>query len=99
MNARLKRLIERLLPHGTDLFKDVAKVVSPTTFKTVLDVGSHRGQSILEYLNAFPQAQIHGFEPSEGLFLALDGKFRSEHRVQLHQTAVSDSNGEAVFYL
>jgi len=108
MKTQLKQLIERLsgcriyrdtLPHGTDLFKDMAGVLPPASFRTVIDVGSNRGQSIIEYLIAFPRAQIHGFEPGEELCLALKNKFRSESRVQLHQEAVSNYDGEAVLYL
>ncbi len=108
MKSKLKQWIERLsgcriyrdtLPHGTDLFKDMARVVPPETCRIVFDIGSHRGQSIVDYLSAFPHAQIHGFEPSNESFQALEDMFRLEPRVQVHRTAISNNDGEAVLYL
>jgi FkbM family methyltransferase len=104
----LKQLIERLsgcriyrdtLPHGTDLYKDIKKVRDPLVFRTVFDIGSNRGQSVSEYLKAFPKANIFGFEPSIESMENLRGLYSSEERVRLYQTAVSDADGEALLYL
>ena len=41
-------------------------------FKLVLDVGSHKGESINGYLNMFKNCSIIGFEPQKDCFFFLN---------------------------
>lgn len=68
--------------------------------KTIFDVGSHTGESTLEYLENFPKARVFGFEPDLTNFnaaVAATEKYRS--RCSLHPIALADSNGQAEFHV
>jgi hypothetical protein len=49
-------------PRGTDLFRDLRRY-SGIDFRTVFDVGAHKGESALSYLRNMPNARIYSFEP------------------------------------
>nr|WP_272507833.1 FkbM family methyltransferase [Salinibacter ruber] len=65
----------------------------------IFDVGAHRGQTASAYLDVFSDPRIHSFEAFPDAYRALQERYEGDERVECIQTAVSDSLGEATFYL
>jgi FkbM family methyltransferase len=57
------RVYRSTLPHGVDCFVDIEKRFGRQGIKVIFDVGANIGQSAVEYLQQFPQAEIYCFEP------------------------------------
>lgn len=101
---RLKTLIEsvlgirffRTLPHGVDFRSDLTR--RGFTPKTVIDVGANEGQAALYVLEAFPEAEIHCFEPVQATFERLQRRVRSRS-CRCVQKAVGRTVGEANIYV
>jgi FkbM family methyltransferase len=64
--------------------------------KTVVDVGSNVGQFAVAAMRAFPDAQIHCFEPLPSCFATLEGRLGQHDRVSLHNVAVADKDSVAM---
>ena len=69
-----------------------ASVAAPV----ILDVGGHKGESILFLRNLFPAATIHSFEPDPNSFQQLNS-FNDEHTF-CHNLALSDMEGTVDFF-
>ena len=59
-------------------------------FKVVIDAGANEGQKATEYLQSFPNAQIHSFEPFEQPYKILAG-IKNE-RLTINKLALGGSN-------
>jgi FkbM family methyltransferase len=64
----------------------------------VIDVGSNKGQSIDFFCKINKGAMVFGFEPNRKLFMKLTGKYRSNPRIRLYNTGISNQCGELVFH-
>jgi trans-aconitate methyltransferase len=53
----------KFLPFGEDMFVDLQRLFDKNEVKVVFDVGANVGQSCIQYLQNFPVAKIHSFEP------------------------------------
>lgn len=73
-------------------FRLRAAGIRPTT---IFDVGANRGQFGLAAMTAFPDAQIHCYEPLPGPFRELARAFRSCPRVHCHPLGLGDRAGGA----
>src|SRR5208283_3610779 len=47
------------------------KVLSAQNFRTIIDVGAHRGKTVEGWLMAFPDAHVHALEPAPSSYAAL----------------------------
>jgi len=66
--------------------------------RTVLEIGAHDGKDTRRLLNAFPQADLHAFEPDPRA--AAKFRQRGEHpRLRFHQTAIGAQDGRATFFV
>jgi FkbM family methyltransferase len=65
---------------------------------TILDVGSHRGESIDRFKRVFPSLSIHGFEPQSDNFQFLTNKYRGDDSVILNNCGVGEEAGELEFH-
>jgi FkbM family methyltransferase len=63
--------------------------------KTIFDVGANRGQFGLAAAAAYPQAEIHCYEPLPRPYKELARAFRSNPRVHCHPLALADRQGTA----
>ena len=61
--------------------------------KTVIELGAHLGQSTQALLQAFPNADIHCFEPNPETRAKLNQRFRAELRVYVYPEIVTDHCG------
>lgn len=106
--AALRRLMERagywsahrsVLPMGVDPVWDMQRLAARHGFtvRRVFDVGAHIGLMSQDFLNGFPEARVHAFEPHPNSFACL-GELKSE-RLSLHRLALSDAPGEGRFFV
>jgi FkbM family methyltransferase len=63
------------------------------SFRTVIDVGAHRGQFALFALQHYPDATLHCFEPLPGAYGRLSDVLPPNGRVHLHHVAASEASG------
>jgi FkbM family methyltransferase len=75
-----------------------ARLFQGREVRTVFDVGSNKGDMLARYTSLFPSATIYGFEPTPGLYRALQQRFVAFKTVILLQKAVSEVNGTSAFY-
>nr|WP_272506793.1 FkbM family methyltransferase [Salinibacter ruber] len=65
----------------------------------IFDVGAHRGQTVSAYLDVFPDAHIHAFEPFPDAYRELRDRYANSDQVECIQAAVADSPREETFHL
>jgi len=65
---------------------------------TILDVGSHRGESIDRFKRVFPGMTIHGFEPQSENFNFLSNKYQGDSSVVLNNCGIGEKAGELEFH-
>jgi FkbM family methyltransferase len=106
---RVKKKIQRLLesrfhlhvdstrPHGRDDCHDIR--ASGLPIRMIFDAGANDGASARKFLDAFPDATIHSFEPVGSTFDALRRNMENEARVHCHRLALGAAEGEATIYL
>ena len=64
----------------------------------IIDVGANKGQSIDFFLNLYPNATIHAFEPNTALYLRLVDKYTDHVKIFLYNLGVSSESGSLRFY-
>jgi FkbM family methyltransferase len=64
--------------------------------KTIFDVGANRGETALKYMNIFPVATIHAFEPFPETCVVFNENHKNHKNVILNQVALSSKVGKAV---
>lgn len=64
----------------------------------LLEIGCADGVDTMEFLDAMPRATIHCFEPDRRCRAAFRERVGRDYRVRLHEVAVSNVDGEALFY-
>src|SRR5688572_7696768 len=106
---RPKKAIQRLLesafhlrvdstrPHGRDDCHDIRQTAA--SIRTIFDVGANDGGSAIKFLEAFPGATIHSFEPVSSTYETLRANAGKHARVQCHRLALGARRGEATIYL
>ncbi len=75
------------------LIKQLLKKDNPI----ILEVGAHKGTDTLGFLKEFPRIKIYSFEPDPPI-IAQHRNLVNDPRSQLYELALSDQDGEAVFY-
>lgn len=66
--------------------------------QTIFDLGANTGITIKKYLNYFPNAKIHAFEPTIEIEDELKNNFSNNKNIILNFKAVSDKNASVIFY-
>lgn len=66
--------------------------------RTIVDLGSHIGVSILRLRAAYPRARIYGFEPDPATFARLAKNVAQLAGVTILPWAICDIDGHAAFY-
>jgi FkbM family methyltransferase len=61
---------------------------------TIVDAGAHVGNSVAAFIEMFPSASIHAFEPVPQNFVRLEKRFRGFNNVHCNETALGEFNGE-----
>lgn len=66
--------------------------------RIILDVGANIGGMTSDYLELFPHAQIHAFEPFREPAARLRERFAGISRVQVHELAIAAASGTRLFH-
>lgn len=94
--------IERLTPAklmARDAYFAQRHLLESRGVKTIVDLGANTGQTALKYLEIFPDADVHSFEPFDTAFEELCRAVRGNSRAHVHKLAVADEIGERRFFL
>src|SRR5258708_19791342 len=86
------RVIHARYKWGLEPFDDLDKLIRPEEVRVVFDVGANEGNTPKLYLEHFPRATVHAFEPVKSTFSRLQEALRNKPGVRLHHFAPSDSN-------
>ena len=76
---------------------DVKRLVG-TESPFILEIGCNDGTDTLRFLDEMPGATIHCFEPDPRPIERFKSNLDGDQRVHLHEVAVCDKDGEAVFH-
>jgi len=98
INSILKIFGKRLISVsrvGVDVFNEIEH--TGLVLQCVLDVGANVGQSSSVYLNQFPRAQVHAFEPVSNNFKQLS--MLAHSRLKVNRMAIGAEEGFAKIYL
>jgi FkbM family methyltransferase len=75
--------------------EDKDRWLAAFSFRTVLDVGAHEGQSARKFHRLFPKATVHSFEPLADAFAELERSLKGTPRQHCHHLALGDRSGTA----
>lgn len=81
---------------GRDYLEDIRKLVGIPG--VLFDVGANEGQSVTEFMRAFPQTQMHSFEPFPEAFISLEKTAAPFPGVRVNRMAMGAKQGEADLY-
>lgn len=82
-----------------DAFQIQKEILNNRDVKTIFDIGANRGDVLQNYLNTFPNATIHCFEPFPTSFLQLQERYLNNKRVLLNQIAISNSVSKSEMFV
>lgn len=94
------RRYRRALRHGVAAAIEHNAVPMPSDIRTVIDVGSHRGQFAVLALSRFPSAHLLCFEPLEGPRQTLEGVVQVDrNRVEVFPYAAAAREGSTTMHV
>jgi len=82
------------LPHGVDYGFDIERRLGRRGIKVVFDVGANTGQSAVNYLHQFPQAEIYSFEPVAATYQKLVAETKQFTRVHPYNLGMGREPGK-----
>lgn len=88
-----------VLPFGVDYLWDIRRTAAIHHFeiRCAFDIGAFTGNTAIEFLRAFPQADIYSFEPHPTAYSSML-KIKSD-RLHPYRLAVSNKEGDAQFFV
>ncbi len=78
---------------------DVLRLLVPQPNPVILDLGANEGQSTREFLELYPEAIIHAFEPAPATFAKLQGNVGDKPNVTPVNQAIGSVAGTATFHI
>jgi FkbM family methyltransferase len=66
--------------------------------KLIIDIGACDGQEIDWFLEKYPNAEVHAFEPDKRTYNILLSKYGNTPKVSLHGCAITQVEGKIPFY-
>jgi FkbM family methyltransferase len=66
--------------------------------RVIFDIGANVGESVAAFRSAFPESDVHAFEPSPTAFSKLKARTQNDARVKLVQAAVGEEDGTAMLH-
>jgi FkbM family methyltransferase len=107
INSAIKAILERVvgvriyrtLPRGLDIFADVRSLLPQIKVEIIFDVGANVGQSALQYVKVFPDAQMYCFEPVLATFDLLQQNLRGRGKINSFRLALSEATGSGTMLL
>lgn len=65
----------------------------------IVDAGAHVGDSVASFLELFPNATVHAFEPAPENYRRLAERFKDQPQVHTHQAALGAEDGQIRLHL
>ena len=100
---------QRHLELGHSIVQDIQYICAQERFRyvlkhdavreVILDVGANDGSISLQFVNDFPEAIIHAFEPVSGTFIKLQDRVRKQPRIIAHKLGMGNLEGQKTIYL
>lgn len=84
--------------NGDEITADVIRQCIGKRNPTILEIGSNDGAHTLWFLELFPEATIHSFEPDKRAIKRFRNRVSGQQNVHLHEIAISDHDGVSDFY-
>lgn len=78
---------------GFDPLRDLQALLAKKTDPVIFDVGANDGETIQEFLKAFPQARVVGFEPFKECYEKLRSQFKELSNVRIENCALGSERG------
>ncbi len=78
---------------------NVLQLLVPKPNPVILDLGANEGQSTREFLELYPEAIIHAFEPAPDTFVKLQKNIGDKPNVKLLNQAIGAKTGMATFHI
>lgn len=83
---------------GQRMDKDLARLRTDFQPRVLFDIGANVGQTVERFLEYYPDAQVHAFEPVPKTFAQLDAKFGQHPQVHCRNFALSSEAGQRTIY-
>ena len=84
-------------PFGSIPIKDMKFFLANQKNPLILDIGANKGQSADAFLNFFPDATIHSFEPSPSTFQELKENCKDKKKVQAWNYGIGATQSKQLF--
>ncbi|MBI5473767.1 MAG: FkbM family methyltransferase [Ignavibacteriae bacterium] len=95
----LKRRYNKVIAEIKDPFRDMARILSDTTVRAIVDGGAYRGEVALQLASLFPHANVYAFEPSHTSFATLREAVAHNPRITPVPFGLSSSRKTATLYV
>jgi FkbM family methyltransferase len=95
VSNRLQHFLRRSFKDEFIDQRDLLELLGPV--ETIFDCGANIGHVTQRYLELFPRAHVHAFEPNPDLTSAFRERYQNNPRVSLHTVAVGETRGSATF--
>lgn len=83
----------------TDPFFELARIARESKASLFLDIGCHHGDTLLRFIESGISCPVAAFDPSGDNLDRAKRLLSPFPQITYHQTALSDRNGRATFYL
>lgn len=83
---------------GSDALTDIKTLYGSKPFRIVFDVGAHEGETMVEFRQQFPNADIYCFEPYEKAFEILEIRSEKDMRIKIYNYALGEYDGWATLF-
>jgi FkbM family methyltransferase len=88
-----------LIRHRVTAAVEHIEVIKRTSAQTLIDVGANKGQFSLAFRKFMPNSAIVAFEPLSEACASFKKLFEGDRLVSLHQVAISDTRGDAIYHV
>lgn len=84
---------------GVNAERDIQRLAGDLPVRVIFDVGANLGQSASRYLQSFPLAHIHSFEPVSQTYELLQRQFSTTPRVTTYNFGFGDVDETATVHI
>lgn len=96
---RLARAKLQKIAGYSDPFYDLARVAHASNVRLFLDIGCHRGDTLLRFVESGIKCPVAAFDPFSDNIAHAKRLLHQFEQISFHQIALSNQNGNARFYL
>jgi len=95
---RARALLQDIAGYS-DPFYEISRIASHSRAQLFLDLGCHDGETLLRFIESGISCPVAAFDPSGDNLDRAKTLLRTFSQITYYQTALSDRNGRATFYL